>query len=129
MKFKSSLEEQFWKETKFEYEPDKLSYTVNHHYIPDFRGADGIYYEVKGWLRASDRQKLLNVKRCNPGSRIRMAFGNAENRLSKRSKTTYGQWATKHGFEWCDLRAGVPLEWKLNTLSKARKGRSRSKEN
>lgn len=49
------------------------------------------------------------VKASNPELDIRFVFQNANNKLSKNSKTTYGEWATKKGFKWCHKE--VPKEW------------------
>lgn len=40
---------------------------------------------------------------------IRLVFSRPNNRLSKSSKTTYAQWAVKHGFPWAE--GTVPASW------------------
>ena len=42
-----------------------------------------------------------------PQKRIIFLFMNPSNKITKRSKTTYGVWADKEGFEWLDFR----LNW------------------
>jgi len=49
------------------------------------------------------------VKKQWPKMDIRFVFQNANNKLNKRSKTTYAQWADKHGFPWAHKR--IPEEW------------------
>lgn len=97
----------------WEYEPVRLLYTVERTYTPDFevtrRDGFTFYVEAKGHFTSADRTKLLAVREANPGVDIRLVFQRADNRLSKRSKTTYAQWADKHGFEWAEGR--VPDAW------------------
>ena len=91
----------------YEYENCSFSYTIEHKYIPDFRVGD-IYLETKGWFKSTDRRKMLAVKKANPDLDIRFVFQAPHNKISKRSKTTYAMWATKHGFPWCTYYA-IPL--------------------
>ena len=102
---------------KFEHEPCKLTYTLTKKYIPDFviKGSSGtdIYIETKGHLTQVDREKMLAVKKDNPSLDIRFVFMRASNKLTKASKTTYGQWADKHGFLWAD--GVIPHGWYRNT--------------
>lgn len=93
----------------FTYEKDQLCYTVTHRYSPDFVLANGIVIEAKGYFTGADRAKMLAVKAQNPEKDIRIVFMNANRRLNKTSKTTYGAWATKHGFKWAV--GVVPKEW------------------
>jgi hypothetical protein len=93
----------------FEYEGKQLFYTTAHVYRPDFVLSNGVVIEVKGYFPASDRTKLLAVREANPDVVIRLLFQNAKTRLSRGSKTTYGQWADRHGFEWA--QSTVPDEW------------------
>lgn len=111
--FKSKLEERVWARlktvyTKTKYEPDKFKYSqpqVERTYTPDFKtGEAKIYLEAKGKLDLDTRKKMLWFKESNPDIRIIFLFQNADNKLTKRSKTTYGEWATAHGFEWLDFR-------------------------
>lgn len=99
-----------------EYEPVKLPFIqpqANRGYIPDFRyvGSDNVYIECKGRFTAADRKKMLLVKEQHPNLIFRLLFQNASVRLTKKSKTTYADWAEKHGFEWCDYRRGIPKAW------------------
>ena len=109
-----------------EYETDKLHFTqpaVDRYYLPDFKLAENSYVEVKGRLTIEDRRKLIWAKDQNPEVVIRIIFGNANNKLDKRSKTTYREWAVKNGFECIDVSEPIPKAWfnKLQNLSKKRK--------
>lgn len=96
--------------TKFEYEPVKLPYVLHHNYVPDFYlPKQNIYIEAKGKLTPEDRKKMIAVKSQHPDLDIRMVFMNGQNKLSRRSNTTYLQWAEKHGFPAAD--GVIPEEW------------------
>lgn len=94
---------------RFEYEPIKLPYVIDHNYIPDFRLSNGIIIEAKGKLDAQTRAKMLAVKKAHPELDIRLVFMRGNNKLSKRSNTTYLSWAEKHGFPAAD--GVIPDEW------------------
>jgi hypothetical protein len=91
------------------YESMKLTYTKECKYTPDFVLDNGIILEVKGYWVASDRTKHLRVREAHPELDIRFVFQRASNTLSKKSKTTYGDWCDKHGFLWCEKK--LPHEW------------------
>ena len=93
----------------YEYESEKLDYVLEARYIPDFKVGD-IYLECKGYFKATDRRKMLAVKRCNPDLDIRLVFQAPYNKISKRSKTTYAMWAERNGFPWCAYYA-IPTSW------------------
>ncbi len=96
---------------KYEYEAHKLVYYPKPKvYIPDFYLPDNdIYIEAKGFFRPSDRRKMLAVKEQHPELDIRFVFMR-NNLLSKNSKSTYGDWAEKHGFQWC-IYPNIPPDW------------------
>lgn len=97
-----------------EYEPEKLPFiqpAKSRLYIPDFKTKALVFIECKGKWTAEDRAKHVWVREQHPEKRIVLVFQNANQRLSKKSKTTYGEWATKNGFEWYDWkRDGIPKE-------------------
>lgn len=118
---KSKLEENFWRKLKgmtkrskikMEYETERIPYLLPKFYVPDFilTKPDGskMYIEMKGYLRPSDRTKLLAVKKLNPHMDLRLIFG-ADNKLSKKSKTRYSEWATKNNIPYAINH--VPKEW------------------
>ena len=87
-----------------EYQPKIKKYT------PDFYlSKQDIYIETKGFFDFADRQKHLLVKEQNPDIDIRFLFVNANNKLNKSSKTTYGAWCDKHKILWAEKR--IPNEW------------------
>ena len=70
-------------------------------YFPDYT-VGKVHLEYKGRFTKQDRDKLLFVQRANPGVRIIVVFQRARNYIRKGSKTTYGDWCSKNGFEWVD---------------------------
>lgn len=94
---------------KYEYEPDKVPYVIEHNYIPDFRLSNGIYIETKGNLTVKDRVKTLAVIKQNKGIDLRFCFQRANNKLYRGSKTTYGEWCDKNEIKWCE--GVIPQSW------------------
>ena len=98
----------------FEYEETVLPYEVPSRlakYTPDFVLENGIIIETKGRWVTADRQKMALIKEQHPDLDIRMVFSRSSTRISKTSKTTYGDWCRKHGFPFADKLP--PLEWLL----------------
>lgn len=111
--FKSKFEESVWKNLKshfpsIKYEPEKYKYVQpaqDRTYTPDFRtGRRKVYLEAKGKLDLDTRKKMIWFRDSNPDIRVIFLFQNADNKLNKRSKTTYSMWAEANGFEWLDYR-------------------------
>ena len=94
---------------KFEFEVDRIPYTVERTYLPDFKLPNGIYIETKGWFKPEDRTKHLAVRKQNPDVDIRFVFDKANNKLPKGSNTTYGMWCDNYGFKWAEKI--VPQSW------------------
>ena len=94
----------------FQYESEKLSYTIEHNYTPDFVLPNYVYLEAKGYWDAADRRKVLAVKRDNPDIDLRMVFQSPFNTISKKSKTTYAQYCERHNIPWTSY-ANIPLKW------------------
>jgi len=94
----------------FQYESEKLSYTIEHTYTPDFVLPNYVYLETKGYWDAEDRRKVLAVKKANPEIDLRMVFQAPYNTISKKSKTTYAKWCEKHDIPWTSY-TDIPLEW------------------
>ena len=94
----------------YQYESEKLSYTIEHNYTPDFVLPNYLYLEAKGYWDPEDRRKILAVKRCNPDVDIRMVFQSPYNTISKKSKTTYAKWCEKHDIPWTSYK-DIPIEW------------------
>ena len=115
IKFRSKLEEQVASlleglGVSYEYESEKLSYTIEHNYTPDFVLPNYKYLEAKGYWSAEDRRKILAVKRDNPDIDLRMIFQSPYNTISKKSKTTYAQWCDKHDIPWTSYK-DIPIDW------------------
>ena len=94
----------------YEYESEKVSYTIQHHYTPDFVLPNHLYLEAKGYWDAADRRKILAVKKDNPDMDLRMVFQAPYNTISKKSKTTYAMWCEKHDIPWTSYH-NIPLDW------------------
>jgi len=114
-KFRSGLEEKVADLLQglgvlYKYESQKLPYTIQHNYTPDFVLPNDIYLETKGYWDASDRRKILAVKKSNPEIDLRMVFQSPYNKISKKSKTTYAMWCEKHDIPWTSFH-NIPLEW------------------
>jgi len=95
----------------FTYEDTRINYMPKPRtYTPDFYLVDSnIYIEAKGNLTKDDRVKMVLVKQQNPEYDVRIVFMNARNKIYKGSKTTYGNWADRHGFMWAE--GSIPKEW------------------
>ena len=111
--YRSQFEARFAKalvdnKLKAKYEQDKIKYTQPAQprtYTPDWTIREGVYIETKGRFTGADRKKMLWVRDCvEEGTVIYLLFMRASVTLSKTSKTTYGDWCDKHGFEWADIK-------------------------
>lgn len=95
---------------KFKYEEVKIRWVPSEKvYTPDFVLENGIIVETKGRFVGSDRAKHLKIKEQHPELDIRFVFSNSSTKLSKGSKTSYGDWCRKHGFLYADKT--IPKEW------------------
>lgn len=101
---------------RFVYEGLTLPYTIPetvHKYKPDFiiknKKGETIIIEAKGKFVPLDRKKHLFIKEQYPKIRLYILFQNANQRLNKRSKTTYGQWCEKHGIMYSHKT--IKKEW------------------
>ena len=115
-KFRSLLEKVFAErlhdlELPAKFEAETFEYVKKSHYTPDFKIGPNTFIETKGHFSSADRGKLLAFKDQYPQVTIILVFGRAKNFLSKKSDTTYGEWATKHGFEWIDIKENIPKSW------------------
>ena len=115
IKFRSKLEENIASlleglGVSYQYESEKLSYTIEHNYTPDFVLPNYTYLEAKGYWDPEDRRKILAVKKANPQADIRMVFQAPYNTISKKSKTTYAKWCERHDIPWTSYH-DIPIEW------------------
>tara|TARA_R110000744_G_scaffold4111_2_gene15124 strand:+ start:4531 stop:4983 length:453 start_codon:yes stop_codon:yes gene_type:complete len=99
----------------FDFEKVKIDYMVPARYskyTPDFKvlKPNGHFFiETKGRWVTADRLKHLLLRKQRPEMDIRLLFQNANSKLYKGSKTTYADYATKHGFAWAHKH--IPDEW------------------
>ena len=121
--FRSGLEEEIAQQLKDNginpnFETIKLPYRVakNCNYTPDFPVTNSIIIETKGRFLTADRMKMLLVKAQYPKIDFRFIFSNANARISKVSKTTYGRWCEKNGFKYATKV--IPKEWILEIKEK-----------
>lgn len=102
------------------YEPDKLAYYVERHYVPDLKigttnQVGGILVELKGYFRQDAQRKMKAVKAQHPDLDIRFVFQNANATIQgakKRkdgTKMTCAEWADRNGFVWAE--GTIPEEW------------------
>ena len=115
IKFRSKLEENIANlleglGVSYQYESEKLGYTIEHNYTPDFVLPNYTYLEAKGYWSPEDRRKILNVKKSNPEIDLRMIFQAPYNTISKKSKTTYAKWCERHDIPWTSYH-DIPIEW------------------
>lgn len=115
--FRSGFEKKLYQDLldrglQAEYEEVQVSYvqpSKERKYIADFSfNKSPILIEAKGRLTKEGRDKLVNIKRSNPDLDLRIVF-QRDNKLSRRSKTTYSQWAEKKGIPWAVGK--IPQEW------------------
>lgn len=112
--YKSKFEEKISNELRiqkipFKYETIEIRYILEHIYKPDFILPSGILVETKGYFRPEDRQKHIAIRKQFPNLDIRFVFQNANEKISNKSKTTYGEWCTKNNFLWS--HKSIPKEW------------------
>ena len=103
----------------FEYESERLDYTVSGKYIPDFvlqtTGGKTLYIETKGNGRSFDgatRRKLIAVKQQHPDKDIRLVFysdGAFGATRKDGTRLRQSEWATKNGFKYAIKE--IPDAW------------------
>ena len=114
--YRSGLEDRISEQLKglsvpFKYEEFKIKYEVHETrtYTPDFELPNGIIVESKGRFVAADRKKHLLVKKQHPELDIRFVFSNSKAKITKGSKTSYGDWCDKNGYIYADKL--IPEKW------------------
>lgn len=88
-----------------------------HRYLCDFLLSNGILIESKGLFTSDDRKKHKLIQSQYPQLDIRFLFSRINNKLSKSSKTTYGDWCYKNGFMFCEKE--IPEAWLKEKKKKA----------
>ena len=117
-KFRSGLEERVAQQLEdldvdYEYETLKIKYVKPSQpstYTPDFILPNGIIIESKGQFLTQDRKKHRLIREQH-GDKfdIRFVFSNPNQRIGKKSKTTYAMWCTRYNFKWA--KGEIPQEW------------------
>ena len=100
----------------YEYEKHKIKWEDHQwrSYTPDFvLDSNGIIVETKGRFVPADRRKHLKVKEQYPKLDIRFVFTNSKTKINKGSKTSYGDWCKRHGFQYADKV--IPDSWLLES--------------
>jgi hypothetical protein len=118
--YRSGLEERLAQQltdagVTYKFEPDTLPYIMGgkvHGYTPDFRVADGIYLEGKGYFKGGtkDRHKLMLVKDQHPEVDLRIIFQRENLPVTDDTTLTYGDWADLNGFTWAG-GGKIPEHW------------------
>jgi len=102
------------RDVPYMYEPEKLAYYVERHYVPDLK-VGTMYVELKGYFRQDAQRKMKAVKAQHPELDIRFVFQKADATIQgakKRkdgSKMTCAEWADRNGFVWNE--GSIPEEW------------------
>ena len=99
-KFQAACEAKGW---KLAYEQNKIKYVIpasNHSYTPDFTVTKNVYIETKGLWVSSDRKKAALIKEQHPDITILYVLQRNQG-ITKKSKTTYLDWAAKNGLDAC----------------------------
>ena len=114
-----------------EYEREYIEFVQpekQRKYCPDFKTKAGVYIECKGKWVTEDRLKHVWLREQHPDKRIILLFQNPDVKINKRSKTTYGDWATKNGIEWLDWRdKNIPRDLIIENQTRNRKPRRNSR--
>lgn len=124
--YKSGLEARFQAAALAEgwnlpYEESRLRYTIpesKHLYTPDFTVLKNVFIETKGLWSGTDRKKAILIKEQHPEVSILYVLYR-DQKLSKKSTTTYLQWASKNGLEACCFK---DHEYWHNFIKEALKG-------
>lgn len=107
-KFKSGLERRFAElllrnGVSAEYEVDRIPFIRQAHYTPDWKVSNNLYVETKGYFSPRNRGDLLSFREQHPDIEIFLVFSAPQNKLTSKSKTTYAEWADRHGFRWSSI--------------------------
>jgi hypothetical protein len=89
---------------KYEYEAEVWEYEIPARvakYTIDLK-INKMYYEIKGYFSADDRKKMKLVREQH-GQCFVMVFDNPQNKITKRSKTTYASWCDANDIPWISV--------------------------
>lgn len=97
------------------YQPKRFYVDIPTSYVPDILLPNGIYVEVKGFLRVKDRIKYVKFKEQFPEIDLRFVFYDCESsyqgavKRKDKTKPSLAEWAERYGFIYADKR--VPTSW------------------
>lgn len=120
-KYRSGLEERVAKQLedlsiKFHYESLKIRFVKPSQpsiYTPDFILPNGVIIETKGQFLTADRKKHRQIReQFGEKYDIRFVFSNPNQKIGKKSKTTYAMWCERYGFLYA--KGEIPKEWLIN---------------
>lgn len=105
----------------WDFHEEKLDYTVEHKYEPDFVreiGGKVIFLEAKGrfWDHAEYSKYIWIKKALPPNVELVFLFANPNapmpqaKRRKDGTKRSHSEWATKNGFRWFDEDT-IPDSW------------------
>ena len=107
------------KAVQFEYETERLEYTVEGKYTPDFiiktKSGGKIYIETKGNGLSFDghvKRKMIAVKKAHPELDIRILFysdGNVGPKRKDGTRMKQSDWAKRYGFPYAIKE--IPDDW------------------
>ena len=91
----------------WEHHPEKIPYTIDHTYTPDF-GKGNLIIEAKGrFMDNAEARKYVWIRESLPnGKELLFLFYNHKTPLPHArvrkdgTKLTHGEWATKNKFRW-----------------------------
>ena len=92
--------------TKWQYEPFRIPYTIDHTYTPDFvyelSGGAEILVEVKGFFRPGDTQKYKAIAaECKiTGRELVFFLSSPFKKVRKGGQINMAQWCDKEGIKW-----------------------------
>ncbi len=118
-KFHSGLEELVAKQlddSKIKYRFEKLRIYYNKEdnqksfYTPDFVLENGIIVEAKGQFVTKDRKKHKLIReQYGKKYDIRFVFSDPNQKIGKKSNTSYGDWCNLFGFKYAKEK--IPQKW------------------
>ena len=120
-KYRSGLEERIAEQLEeldidFQYETLKIKYVKPSQpatYTPDFILPNKTIIETKGQFVTSDRKKHRQIReQFGDKYDIRFVFSNPNQRIGKKSRTTYAMWCDRYGFKWA--KGEIPKGWLKN---------------
>lgn len=114
--YRSGLEKRFAEllfkhGVKAEYESKRFEFVRIGHYTPDWKIRDDLYIETKGYFSPRNRGDLLSFREQHPEVEVFLVFGQPDNRLSSKSKTTYAEWCERHKFRYCSIQSFPKHLW------------------